>query len=962
MKRFLLFLVVSFSLVFGLSAAEREIELRKLLVKTDIAGQFAKTEVLMELYNPNSRVMEHELNIPLSESQSVLRFALDIDGEMVDAVPVEKAKGREVFEDVVRRGVDPALLEKTVGNNFKLSVYPINPGKSRKVRIVYTEMLAGSGSEYDYYFRGASFGGKAAEVRVKASVSEVEPQRYSFAFPGTPFNPVRNRNAYVATAEGRDVVLGEQMIHIEIPRTENSVAVGDFADEKFFMYQMPAPQVSTEGEALDIQRGEPIVILWDASLSQKKMRDKYCDFLQFLFESNRNCDVSLIVFRDVPEEAKRFIVRGRDWSSLRDELQRVVYDGCASYDFLDGQQDRTCGNAFLFSDGMDSYSERQDISKFAENLFCITSGAGSNPARLKGLVRKTKGKVIMLDDFSDMADAVSEIKKPDDIAIKNSFNIKDAFVERIGDRIAVLGMIADQSKNIRMEFDDGASVIIDISKAFDFDAIAKIWAYAKIRSLQEESRLRKAEIRRISKKYGVVTDESSLIVLESAADYVKYGIDPPEMFRDEYDRILSSQKEEERTYLSSFKSEWDKYVEWWQKDFPKDKKKPVIYKSGNSGRELLAPAGSNMVSAEREYALAAATPVLLDSAASGAVLREESEAGVVYDYASPVQEAAMLSEASESTAVALKSKGGDSAFSAAINIAKWNPDSDFAKRIREASSDDAYLVYLDERDDYETSPGFYLECSEMLLDKGLKALSRRVLSNLAEISMGNRSVLKLLGSRLLQLEENRKAVMVFSEIMEIAPNEPQSYMDLGTAYERLGDHQKAVEILYEIITATSMRSFPAIRLIAMKEINAIIFRTPGLDISFIDPYFVRNMPLDLRVSLSWDTDNTDIDLHVIDPNNEETYYGHKQSYQGGLNSPDNTSGFGPEDYSLKIAKKGKYRVEVNFYGNYQQKLTEGTYIYLDFYTNWGTDRQERKPVVMKLKDKKSRVFVGEIEV
>ena len=94
----------------------------------------------------------------------------------------------------------------------------------------------------------------------------------------------------------------------------------------------------------------------------------------------------------------------------------------------------------------------------------------------------------------------------------------------------------------------------------------------------------------------------------------------------------------------------------------------------------------------------------------------------------------------------------------------------------------------------------------------------------------------------------------------------------------------------------------------------------------------------------------------------ETYYGHKQSYQGGLNSADNTSGFGPEDYSLKEAKSGTYRVEVNFYGNRQQKISDGTHIYLDFYTDWGKKNQQKKSVMLKLKDRGSRIYVGEIQI
>jgi Ca-activated chloride channel homolog len=60
--------------------------------------------------------------------------------------------------------------------------------------------------------------------------------------------------------------------------------------------------------------------------------------------------------------------------------------------------------------------------------------------------------------------------------------------------------------------------------------------------------------------------------------------------------------------------------------------------------------------------------------------------------------------------------------------------------------------------------------------------------------------------------------------------------------------------------------FPEIELITLAEMNAIIAtaRTP-LDTSRIHAKLLRNLPLDLRVVLAWDADNTDIDLWVTDP-------------------------------------------------------------------------------------------------
>ncbi|RKW13056.1 MAG: trypsin, partial [Capnocytophaga sp.] len=88
-------------------------QLQDLSVDILVMGQTAVTTMEMTFYNPNDRVMEGEFEFPLSNGQEVSRFALDINGKLREGVVVDKALGRKAFEDIVRRGIDPGLLEKT---------------------------------------------------------------------------------------------------------------------------------------------------------------------------------------------------------------------------------------------------------------------------------------------------------------------------------------------------------------------------------------------------------------------------------------------------------------------------------------------------------------------------------------------------------------------------------------------------------------------------------------------------------------------------------------------------------------------------------------------------------------------------------------------------------------------------------------------------------------------------------
>jgi len=75
---------------------------------------------------------------------------------------------------------------------------------------------------------------------------------------------------------------------------------------------------------------------------------------------------------------------------------------------------------------------------------------------------------------------------------------------------------------------------------------------------------------------------------------------------------------------------------------------------------------------------------------------------------------------------------------------------------------------------------------------------------------------------------------------------------------------------------------------------------------------------DIKIILTWDTDGTDVDLHVINPQNVDCYYGNMETEEGGKLDVDITDGYGPEVFTQTNASPGTYQVKAHYYGSHGQ--------------------------------------------
>lgn len=99
--------------------------------------------------------------------------------------------------------------------------------------------------------------------------------------------------------------------------------------------------------------------------------------------------------------------------------------------------------------------------------------------------------------------------------------------------------------------------------------------------------------------------------------------------------------------------------------------------------------------------------------------------------------------------------------------------------------------------------------------------------------------------------------------------------------------------------------------------------------------------IDMKITITWDTDSNDIDLWVTDPLGEKCYYANRETNTGGYLDLDVTDGYGPETFTLSSAMCGNYLVSAHYYGD-SREIKTPVNVKLEVTLFPGTPKEEKK--------------------
>jgi hypothetical protein len=277
-------------------------------------------------------------------------------------------------------------------------------------------------------------------------------------------------------------------------------------------------------------------------------------------------------------------------------------------------------------------------------------------------------------------------------------------------------------------------------------------------------------------------------------------------------------------------------------------------------------------------------------------------------------------------------------------------------------------TYLSARDADRTQADVYLAEARRRADAKDPDGAARVLSSIIEEHPARGDALRLVGYRLLDLGQPAQASRLFRQVAHDRPFEPHSYRDLARSLEESSRFGLAA-LQYEVVLAGSWhnRFHDSLKEVAREEYvrmlrdaltrQAVKGKLAGVLGDRLEELAGTQVQSDLRVTISWNTDATDIDLWVIEPNGFKVFYAAPQSPSGGRLSQDQTQGYGPERYQIAKAQQGTYLIKVHYFAANQNLLAGETHVNVIVARHAGTPQEvvERHTVILKHQGEEAEV-------
>ncbi len=520
------------------------------------------------VYQNNARMdLEGTFLFPLPDEAAVDDFSLFVNGEEITAELLDRNRARRIYEGIVRRQKDPALLEFADRQLLRASIYPITPKDGAKVRLYYTHPLPTDFGTADFVYPLSVEkleAGSGCQVTINVNVQATKPLKTIYSPTHTvDIDQTDDHQALVQctpkTAGQRSADFHLLMMSATDQVAANFLTCRDNEGQEYFM-GMISPGLPRTDDVLP----KDVVFCLDRSgsmkgekIEQAKAALRYC--LEGLNSEDR---FGLVVFNSSIEEFSR---------SLRQASDKNKNDGADFFEKLDAtsgtfidaaletalelfeDNDRPKYLVFL-TDGLPTVGERHpsvilghvaDKNRHDVRIFAWGVGYDLNAGFINDLAANERGHASYVEPGQDLEIELSHFFRKINHPV-----LADCKLEISGVRVTEMyppelpDMFAGSEVIVVGRYEGGSPVNVTLTGrrgneyeqyvfATEFTAhedkyqfLPKLWAGRRISYLMEDMRHHGEnqevidEVVSLSKKYGIITPYTSFLVAPERPDLI----------------------------------------------------------------------------------------------------------------------------------------------------------------------------------------------------------------------------------------------------------------------------------------------------------------------------------------------------------------------------------------------------------------------------------------------------------
>lgn len=553
--------------VFDKVAVGNAYEVVSIAVDANIKGQIAEVSVSQKILNSTDRDLEVEIFFPLPNGGIVQNFMMMVDGVEVPGELWEKDEAKQIYEGIVRRKRDPALMEYVGYGLFKTSIFPVPVGKERDITVRYTQICDRKLDmiNFTYPFGTQKFSSKPLRsVSFHARIKSSEAIKSIFS-PTDDIEVKRNgeneaeiRFEKIFTVPENDFRMTYSLQSGEIGATVLSYK--PYADQDGYFMLLASPGVEQDEES---QTAKNIIFVLDrsGSMSGKKIEQSKKALEFVLTNLNDGDNFNIIDYDDRIEMYKSELQHytPENYKSAMNYVSGINSGGGTNINdallkALGMLTDENRPNYILFlTDGLASsgITNEMEIAKNVEmsnklgaRIFAFGVGNDVNARLLDRLTSGNGGTTEYVKPTEDIETAVADlygnISSPvmSDIQVRfSNTDVRSTYPDKLpdlfkGSQLVWVGKYNKSGKNTiditgnvggkeqLFKFDVELASHTDV-KIHDY--LEKIWASRRVGYLIDQIDLNGRneemvnELIRLSKEFGILTPYTAFLAREDVA-------------------------------------------------------------------------------------------------------------------------------------------------------------------------------------------------------------------------------------------------------------------------------------------------------------------------------------------------------------------------------------------------------------------------------------------------------------